>query len=207
MKRKENLTLRKVRALETKKLIFDSAIKLINEKGYDGVSIDDITTQAGTAKGTFYIYFKNKEHIILERFKKIDNAYLRFFKKLNKNQPASQNLLSFVKDQQKFALSNFGLELLKVVYISQLTPNKEKIFLADENRVLYKIVDEIINRGQQEGEFRKDISAKELTSLVTFMMRSFLYEWCINDGKFDLIETGQRFFSMFINDMLKSRPT
>ena len=39
--------------------------KLIMEKGYDDLTVADIITEAGIAKGTFYHYFKSKDDILL----------------------------------------------------------------------------------------------------------------------------------------------
>ena len=44
-------------ALKTREKIYESALKVINEKGYNNVNIEDITTEANVAKGSFYTYF------------------------------------------------------------------------------------------------------------------------------------------------------
>ena len=48
---------------KTKKLIFESAIKIFSESGYRGATMDDIAANAGLAKGTLYYHFKSKEEI------------------------------------------------------------------------------------------------------------------------------------------------
>jgi len=40
--------------------ITETAIKVFYRKGYHSTTIKDITTEAGIAAGTFYLYFKNK---------------------------------------------------------------------------------------------------------------------------------------------------
>lgn len=47
----------------TKRVIFDSAIKIFSDNGYDGATMDDIAANAGVAKGTLYYHFKSKEEI------------------------------------------------------------------------------------------------------------------------------------------------
>jgi AcrR family transcriptional regulator len=37
---------------------------LIVERGYDAVSIQDITDQADLGRGTFYLHFKDKEELV-----------------------------------------------------------------------------------------------------------------------------------------------
>jgi AcrR family transcriptional regulator len=41
-----------------------AAMELLLEKGYDAISIQDITDRADLGRGTFYIYFRNKEEIV-----------------------------------------------------------------------------------------------------------------------------------------------
>ena len=47
----------------TKRKIFNTAIKLFAEKGYDNSSVEDITAIAGVAKGSLYYHFSKKEDI------------------------------------------------------------------------------------------------------------------------------------------------
>lgn len=47
-----------------KELIVSSTKKIILEKGYKNVSVEDITNDAGIAKGSFYTYFKSKNLVI-----------------------------------------------------------------------------------------------------------------------------------------------
>ena len=41
--------------------ILEAAYQLFLERGFDKVSIQEIATRAGVAKGTFYLYFRDKE--------------------------------------------------------------------------------------------------------------------------------------------------
>ena len=41
--------------------IFDAALKLLAEKGFNGCSVQDITSAAGVPKGSFYNHFESKE--------------------------------------------------------------------------------------------------------------------------------------------------
>jgi AcrR family transcriptional regulator len=45
---------------EKKKKLFDAALELFTTKGFHDTSISNIVRKAGLAKGTFYLYFKDK---------------------------------------------------------------------------------------------------------------------------------------------------
>lgn len=44
--------------------IISSAYELFTTKGFDKTAINDIVKKAGVAKGTFYLYFRDKNHIL-----------------------------------------------------------------------------------------------------------------------------------------------
>jgi len=48
----------------TKRRIFECAMKLFAEKGYDATSVEEITAVTGIAKGTLYYHFEKKEDIL-----------------------------------------------------------------------------------------------------------------------------------------------
>lgn len=50
----------------TRKAIIAAAERVIGAKGYNDASIGHITSEAGVAQGTFYIYFTTKEEVFAE---------------------------------------------------------------------------------------------------------------------------------------------
>ena len=50
--------------LETRKRLIQAAMDLVLEKGYDVITIQDITDRADLGYGTFYLHFKNKEDLV-----------------------------------------------------------------------------------------------------------------------------------------------
>ena len=60
----KKLTNRQKQALETQRKIYESAVKLFSERGYDDVRIVDICEDAGVAVGVFYHYFPSKDEVL-----------------------------------------------------------------------------------------------------------------------------------------------
>ena len=59
-----NMSLREKKKIETKNRIFEVSGKLFKEKGFENTTIDEITKEAGIAKGTFFNYFPTKESLV-----------------------------------------------------------------------------------------------------------------------------------------------
>lgn len=65
--RKRALPLPKTgRGEQTRRKILDAAKREIGRRGFAEASIATITTEAGVAQGTFYIYFRSKEEVMRE---------------------------------------------------------------------------------------------------------------------------------------------
>src|SRR5690242_7433215 len=52
------------RKQRTREQLKRAAIDLVLEKGYDSLTIQDITDRADVARATFYLYYKDKEEIV-----------------------------------------------------------------------------------------------------------------------------------------------
>ncbi len=48
-------------------------LELIKEKGYDAISIEEITERANVGRATFYLHYKDKEDLLLEEFREMAN--------------------------------------------------------------------------------------------------------------------------------------
>ncbi len=201
--KKRGLTKRQTQAMETKKTLFKTALKLFAKYGYDQVTIDDIVKKSGTSKGSFYTHFKSKDQIMLDQFKENDIHYEKWLKdSAHSIESATDQLLSFVQYTTNYISNALGIDILKVVYTNQISVTNTKKMLTDEKRPTYTIFYQIIKQGQESGEFRSDIPDWELTRLVSRWIRALLYDWCIQDGNFDLNAEGQRYFRWIV-DFLK----
>ncbi|MBE0697970.1 MAG: TetR/AcrR family transcriptional regulator, partial [Anaerolineaceae bacterium] len=56
------------RIVRTQFALRDALHNLILEKGYDTITVEEITQRAGVGRATFYLHFKDKEDLLLEQF-------------------------------------------------------------------------------------------------------------------------------------------
>ena len=59
------------RRLQTRKLLIQATLQLVLEKGFDAISIQDITDRADLGRGTFYIHLKDKEEVVWTAFQEL----------------------------------------------------------------------------------------------------------------------------------------
>jgi AcrR family transcriptional regulator len=56
------------RVQRTRQALRKALVDLIQEKGYDAISVEEITQRANLGRATFYLHYKDKEDILLEEF-------------------------------------------------------------------------------------------------------------------------------------------
>lgn len=61
----------------TRRLLREALTALILEKGYDAVTIEDITRRADLGRTTFYLHYRDKEHLFLESIEQSANELAR----------------------------------------------------------------------------------------------------------------------------------
>ena len=199
----QSMTPRQIKAQQTKKKILEVALELFSKKGFDQVTVDEIVNVSNTSKGAFYVHFNSKYEIFLEKFKEIDDFYETFTETLPSKMSYSDKIINLTKSQMVYLKDCLGKDLMRTVYISALTPNQPKT-LSNTDRTLYKIIHSFIKQGQEIGEFKDNIPAKEITMLITRCMRGTLYDWLLfNDESFDLVEESQKFIGPIIASLAK----
>lgn len=59
-----HLTRHQRRRAQTRKGLTQAAVELVIEKGYEVVTVKDVTDRADLGRGTFYVHFKDKEDVV-----------------------------------------------------------------------------------------------------------------------------------------------
>jgi AcrR family transcriptional regulator len=120
--------------LQTRQRLIQSTLQLVLEKGYDAISIQDITELADLGRGTFYIHFKDKEEVVWTAFhemfqrleqdahKKLDRRMpqVEYFGLLNifRHAQANRNLYRVMFGGQGSAkLTSWGQDFLSKAFL------------------------------------------------------------------------------------------
>jgi AcrR family transcriptional regulator len=197
-------TPRQIKSQQTKKRILEVALNLFSIKGFNEVTVDEIVSASNTSKGAFYVHFKSKYEIFIEKFKEIDDFYASFTETIPKDLSNGEKILLLTNSQMCFLRDDLGKDLMRTVYVSALTPNQPKS-LSDTDRTLYRIVHSFVKEGQNAGEFAKEIPSIEITMLITRCMRGTLYDWLIFGGDFDLVEETQKFIRTILVENISTK--
>ena len=180
---------RKEQALNTKKNIYEAAITLVQEKGFENVSIEDITTRADTAKGTFYLYFKSKQDLIYHTIDMYDEISFRSYEKVKDLPTFEQQLVQYLCYANEEILL-IGEKILNALIGLNLT--QERKFVIAEGRTVLEVLGKIVEKGLETGELSIEHSAEYYMEMIIIFMQGLDYYWCNAENGFDYVEATRR---------------
>ncbi len=196
--KEKKLTSRQMKALETRQKIYDTAFRLMEEKGFDNITISEICRVSGVAKGSFYTYFKSKDDIVVELYKDVDQKYSDEVKNMPADTPAFEKVLAAAGFQASYAVKR-GVKFTTQIYKSQLEAGTD--FFISEDRPFFKIIKESLDEGIANGELSSHLNASETARWVVTVSRGITYDWCLHHGEYDIEKTMKRVFTMIYRSL------
>lgn len=169
----ENQSLREKKKIETRNKIFEVSGRLFKEKGFEKVTVDEITREAGIAKGTFFNYFPTKAALLREFGKQKEEMVYNMVRAELKNSTSTKekikNTLVFVaRSNEK------DKELTKLFVFEYL---RHYGYEERNSRSLNTILQELLENGVKKGEVRSSIDIKRAAENITGIYFSSLMEW------------------------------
>ena len=83
----------RIKDIKKEKAVVDATIKLVNENGLNNTSISKIAKEAGVSQATLYIYYQNKEDLVVSIFYKVKERLTTYYHKdLSDNCSIEENL-------------------------------------------------------------------------------------------------------------------
>ncbi len=160
---------------EKKKKLMEASFKLFTKKGIKNTSVQEITDDAGTAKGTFYLYFKDKyelqDQLIIRKSKQLFNDAV---KKLNKEKITGfEDGLIFIID---YVINELNKNRLLLKFISKNLSwglyNEKVTKIVDDNALGVK---ELFLKAAEENKIKL-----ENPSVTLYMIIELVGSTCFN---------------------------
>lgn len=170
------------------KQIIDAAVVVIAENGYHQAQVSRIAKQAGVADGTIYLYFKNKEDILISLFhEKMGYFVEQIEEEIKGKETAGEKLLVLI--QKHFNILSEDDRLAVVTQLELRQSNKElRLRINDVLRGYLKLIDSIILEGKESGEFLPDLSVRLARQMIFGTIDETATTWVMNEQKYSLTD-------------------
>ncbi len=166
--------------------ILEAAIKVFAEQGFYKATISAIAREAGVADGTIYLYFKNKDDILVQFFGyKTQQVFERFREVVHKAGPATDKLRNLIRYHLEVFQRDFNMA---VVYQAEARQHNEMVAMQfrDMSKMYLDLVGEIVEQGQQEGRMRRDLYLGLAKRFILGAVDNVINNWVLAGGHYDI---------------------
>jgi len=167
--------------------IIEAAIKVFAEKGYFKSKISKIADVAGVATGSVYVYYENKEDILLKIFEQLwGNIYqeAQLIKNKNNSSPL-EKLESLIDMAFGTFMENTALAIVYINEQSNLIQYSPQKFTDNYDKFL-DLCEDIIRDGIKKGVMAENIDVQIFKNYFLGGFRNLLNHWAHDSQNFSL---------------------
>jgi|SRR5579862_1814336 len=166
--------------------ILHAAVKVFAKKGYFGARVSEIAKKAAVADGTIYLYFRNKEDILVSLFDAVMAEHLEQGRQeLEGLHGSREKLRSIATRHLKLLGENRDLAVVFQVELRQSTQFMER-FTASWLHDYFALLDHVIAEGQEDGSLRPDLPRTLVAKAFFGALDEMVTSWILSRKDYDL---------------------
>lgn len=171
-------SLREIQKREKRILLYETAIGLFRDRGYDEVSVEEITDAAGVAKGTFFNYYPTKDHLLAEYHGRMTRRLLEQVEEQEFG-GCEEAILEYV---HRFADWGEGDPRLVEIVVRRIFANP--VMFESDQRMVGRVLEWFerqVGLGVASGELKPDVDRGALIGMIAAVLSSVGNAWALTD--------------------------
>jgi AcrR family transcriptional regulator len=159
--------LREKKKTQAKQVLYDAAIELFKQKGFDKTSVHEITEKAGYSRATFFNHFGSKQGVLRLYGQRLQGIVEELIERAAPSTSPLELIREIISTMVHEAEDNkeevkliCTYSMLDPDYMSDITPARKRLF---------EIITGLVSEAQQKKLIRKDITARELGLHIFFL--------------------------------------
>ncbi len=197
---------------EKRRRILEAAVRVFARKGYHGARVAEIAKRAGVADGTIYLYFRNKEDILVSLFDEVMAEHIeRARARIARARGAEARLRLAAEHHLRLFSGNRDLAVVFQVELRQSTRFLER-FTASWLQDYFALLGDVLAEGQREGAIRPDLNRKLATKAFFGILDEMVTSWTLGRKDYDVADLAEPVVDLFLRGALaparasKARP-
>ena len=150
------------------------------------------------ADGTIYLYFQNKNDILVQFFSyKTRQVFSSFRKEVDK----ADNTVGKLRNLIRRHLEEFQSDMNMAIVYQAETHQSIRLFeeqIKEMSKMYLDIVSEIVEQGQEEGVIRKDLYLGLVKRFILGAVDEVVNTWLHSGGKYDLVSMADPLVELFM---------
>lgn len=194
----QELSKQQLKSRETKARIFRAAKTILQQKGYEELSIKNICEEAGVSNGSFYHHFKTKDDLLsyyIEEQPSINPDYLD----LPSSAEEAKNAIILVYLNYVHYCQELGVSFMSNYY----TPKNQSLnpLIRTERPYPIVTVHNYLQKAMAAGVIRFDPDLEEVTTDIRMIVIGNVFEWCLKHGKTDFEGNMKRSLKTYLDGL------
>ena len=191
---------RKDQAVQTRLLVFNTALSLLERKSFEDITVRDIVSEAGVSVGTFYNYFATKLDVFYETYVLADDYFRDTVAGRLTQADARERLLLYFDEYAAYSAEHSGLKLSRILYNSSNTR-----FLRSADHGMLPVLTQTLERARRDGQLLPECDPGDTAEQLMIAARGLVYDWCIHSGSYDLRAAMARYMERMTRWCLKEK--
>jgi len=186
---------------EKHQVILEAAVKTFAQTGYHRTRVADIAREAGVADGTVYIYFKNKEDILVSLFQEL---MLRFVENLYSELAHCKNAKEKLATIITYHLTTLAKkpDQAKVTQIElRQTDQTINEGISGPLKSYFKLIEEVIDEGKMQNLYRQNLNTRTARKVVFGAVDEVVTCWVMSNKHYELGALSEPLFEMLVKGL------
>jgi TetR/AcrR family fatty acid metabolism transcriptional regulator len=184
---------------DKRRRILDAAVRVFARKGYFGAKVAEIASRAGVADGTIYLYFHNKEDILVSLFNEVMAEHIEGARSEIAHLPsAPARLLAIAARHLRLFGGNRDLAVVFQVELRHSTRFLER-FTGSWLQDYFAVVNTVIEEGQKEKSLRPDLPRKVAAKAFFGALDEMVTSWILSRKEYDLAQLAGPVVDLFLD--------
>jgi TetR/AcrR family transcriptional regulator, fatty acid metabolism regulator protein len=181
--------------------IIDAAVRVIARQGYHNAQVSKIAKEAKVADGTIYLYFENKDDILISVFSvKMGQFTETCRQRILEASSAQQKLYALVHNH--FSQLSLDQELAKVTQIEMRQSNPEiSEAIGIITKQYFNLIDDVVREGMESGIFRPTIEVRLARKMIFGTLDEVTTSWVMKQCKYDLVSHVDPIHNLFLHGL------
>lgn len=175
-------TKRRGAAADKRERILSAAIKVFAKNGFYATRVSEIAKAAGVADGTIYLYFKNKDDVLISIFEDGITRLLEIIREVAASEATVEQRIKRIIEMQLGLLED-QRDLAEVITVNLRQSSRLlKQYGTPLFREYIAVLAGVIEEGQRQGVFRKEINPRVAARALFGALDGILLTWALGDA-------------------------
>ncbi len=184
----------------TRRQIYEAAMELFADDGFDGVTISSICDRADVGRGTFFLHFPTKSALLFEFSQMVADE---FSASLPDHAINARAELEALVDRIAAGLADQRDVMLAM--LREFSSSSETLAFGKQNGWAFPdLIARIVERGQKEGEFRTEIDPRLAAAALLSTAGAILSGWVFRPDEIEVSPDAIRaqFFALLFTGLV-----